>query len=214
MSKPGTSFFRIVATAAMLMAGAGAASAATLVDFSNPAFAPVAGPTSVPIGHAQFCKAHRNECRANAHVSALAELTEARWQQLVGVNNRMNTEIVPITDEDLYKVGELWTYPEGFGDCEDIALAKRKALIEDGWDASTLLMTVVRERNGNGHAVLMVRTDRGDLVLDNQESLVKVWSDTPYQFVKRQAQDNAGHWVSIEDSRTAAPVITAATTKR
>lgn len=213
MSKTGTTFLRIVTAAALLVAGVGAAGAASQVDFSNPAFAPVAGPTSVPIGHAQFCKIHRDECGANAHVSQVMALSEGRWQQLVGVNNKMNTEIVPITDEDLYKVGELWTYPDGYGDCEDIALAKRKALIEDGWDASTLLMTVVRERNGNGHAVLMVRTDRGDLVLDNQDGLVKVWNETPYQFVKRQSQENQGQWVSIEDSRPVIPVVTVASTK-
>ena len=114
----------------------------------------------------------------------------------------MNTEIVPITDEDLYKVGEFWTYPDGYGDCEDIALAKRRELIANGWDASSLLMAVVREPNGNGHAVLMVRTDRGDLVLDNQDGLVRLWNETPYQFLKRQSQANAGEWEQIEDSRT------------
>jgi predicted transglutaminase-like cysteine proteinase len=213
MSKPGKSFFRIGATAAIMMAAIGTAGAASKVDFANPAFAPVAGATSVPIGHAQFCKTHRDECVANARVSDIMELTDGRWQQLVGINNRMNTEIVPVTDEDLYKVGEYWTYPNGYGDCEDIALAKRRELIAKGWNASTLLMTVVRERNGNGHAVLMVRTDRGDLVLDNQEGLIKVWNETPYQFVKRQSQANAGQWVSIEDSRPVIPVETVASTR-
>ena len=47
----------------------------------------------------------------------------------------------------------------------------------------------------------MVRTDRGDLVLDNQDSMVRIWSDTPYQFVKRQSQADAGQWVLIDDSR-------------
>jgi hypothetical protein len=62
-------------------------------------------------------------------------------------------------------------------------------------------MTVVRERNGNGHAVLMVRTDRGDLVLDNQNARVLVWQDTPYEFIKRQSQSDPGKWVGIADSR-------------
>ena len=84
---------------------------------------------------------------------------------------------------------------------EVIALAKRKALIANGWNASTLLMTVVRESNGNGHAVLMVRTDRGDLVLDNQNGKVLLWNETPYQFLKRQSQANAGQWVDILDDR-------------
>jgi predicted transglutaminase-like cysteine proteinase len=70
-------------------------------------------------------------------------------------------------------------------------------------------MAVVRERNGAGHAVLMVRTDRGDLILDNQEGSVKVWNETPYQFVKRQSQANAGEWVQIDDARA---VVTVAST--
>jgi predicted transglutaminase-like cysteine proteinase len=196
---------RIVTAAAMVVAAMGTASAGSL-DLNNAAFAPTLGPTSIPIGHAQFCKSHNDECRPNASVTEVAKLTDDKWEALVATNNQMNTEIVPITDEDLYKVGEFWTYPEGYGDCEDIALAKRRALIEEGWDASTLLMTVVRERSGAGHAVLLVRTDRGDLVLDNQEALVKVWNETPYQFVKRQSQNNAGEWVLIEDTRAVTTV--------
>jgi predicted transglutaminase-like cysteine proteinase len=210
MAKTGTSLKRIVAAAAMLVAGLGIASAASPIDLANTAFAPTLGPTSIPIGHAQFCKLHNDECGPNQQVTEIVALTEDRWQQLVGTNNRMNSEIVPITDEDLYKVGELWTYPDGYGDCEDIALAKRRALIDNGWDASALLMAVVRERNGNGHAVLMVRTDRGDLVLDNQDGMVRLWNETNYQFVKRQSQVNAGEWVLIDDTRS---VVTVASTK-
>lgn len=176
------------------------AAATTTIDMSNPAFAPVTGPTSIPVGHAEFCKTHRDECRANAHVVEAEALTAAKWQQLVDVNNGFNASIHPETDEDLYHVAEFWTYPDGAGDCEDIALAKRRQLIEDGWDQSTLLMAVVREGNGEGHAVLMVRTDRGDLVLDNQDGRVRVWSDTPYQFIKRQSQADAGKWVGIADN--------------
>ena len=188
-----------IATTAILAFAAPAS--ASQVDMTNAAFAQVTGPASVPIGHAEFCKSHRAECGPNKQAIDMTGLTEARWAQLVDVNNGYNSSIVPETDEDLYKVAEYWAYPDGYGDCEDIALAKRRALIADGWNASTLLMTVVRESNGNGHAVLMVRTDRGDLVLDNQDSMIKLWSDTPYQFLKRQSQANAGDWVDIADDR-------------
>jgi predicted transglutaminase-like cysteine proteinase len=200
---------KFVAGAAIIVAAAGAASAASPIDMNNSAFAPVIGPTSIPIGHAQFCKVHNEECGPYARIIELVTLTEERWEELVRTNNRMNSEIVPITDEDLYQVGEFWTYPDGYGDCEDIALAKRRALIEAGWDPSALLMAVVRERNGAGHAVLMVRTDRGDLILDNQDGMVRLWSETNYQFVKRQSQTNAGEWVLIDDTR---PVVTVAST--
>lgn len=201
MSNPSGATIRFVAAATIFLSAIAAGSAAEPVDFRNGAFAPVLGKTTIPIGHAEFCKTHRAECAANAHVSDVTVLDQKRWQELVDTNNEMNADIVPITDEDLYHVGEYWTYPNGYGDCEDIALAKRRQLISEGWDASTLLMTVVREKDGAGHAVLMVRTDRGDLVLDNQDGTVKVWNETPYQFIKRQSQANAGQWVQIDDSR-------------
>ena len=171
------------------------------VDLSNAAFAPVTGPTSIPIGAAQFCKTHRSECGPFGRIVDVETLTAASWDQLVDINAEVNTTIVPETDKDLYHVAEFWAYPDGRGDCEDIALEKRRELIAAGWDASTLLMTVVRERNGNGHAVLMVRTDRGDLVLDNQSAQVLVWTATPYDFIKRQSQTDSGKWVGLADDR-------------
>lgn len=178
------------------------------VDFGNPAFAPVTGPTSIPVGAAEFCRANRNDCGPSARPIPAESLTEASWQQLTAVNDEVNRKIVPETDEQLYHVAEYWTYPtKGAGDCEDIALEKRKELIAAGWDESTLLMTVVREPDGEGHAVLMVRTDRGDLILDNQSAEVLVWNQTPYAYIKRQSQTDAGKWVGLNDDR---PTITAA----
>lgn len=176
------------------------------VDFSNVAFAKVSGPTSIPIGHAEFCKTHRDECTMNARVVDAATLDEARWNQLLMVNAEVNTTVAPVSDQDLYQVSEFWTYPRQYGDCEDFVLAKRRALIDLGWDASTLLIAVVRQENGEGHAVLMVRTDRGDLVLDNQHGEIRLWTDTPYLFLKRQSQANAGTWVDIADDRSVTTV--------
>lgn len=171
------------------------------IDFSHPAFAQVGAKTSVPVGAADFCKANRGECGVNARAIAAEALTEKRWNQLVQVNNIVNSAIVPVTDESYYQVAEYWTYPDGYGDCEDFALAKRKALIEAGWNPSTLMIAVVREMSGSGHAVLMVRTDRGDLVLDNQDGRVLVWNETPYQYLKRQSQADSSKWVDLVDNR-------------
>jgi len=184
------------------------AAASSPVDLSNPAFAPVTGATSIPVGAADFCRRDRAACAPNAHVVEVEQLTQQSWNQLVAINDDVNATIVPETDEDLYHLAEYWTYPDGRGDCEDIALEKQRELVKAGWDPSTLLMTVVRERDGNGHAVLMVRTDRGDVVLDNQNGKVLVWSDTNYEYIKRQSQADAGKWVGLNDDR--ATVIAAA----
>jgi predicted transglutaminase-like cysteine proteinase len=196
-----------IAAGIMMTANAGAmlatigltdARAASVID----AFAVESGITSIPVGHAQFCAQNPVECQPNATVVEKATLTERNWQQLLEVNSRFNTEVQPVTDMALYKTEEYWTYPRGYGDCEDYVLAKRRALIQLGWAPSTLLVTVVREADGGGHAVLTARTDRGDLVLDNQEALIKLWSETPYRFVKRQSQRHAGVWVNLIDARS------------
>ena len=171
-------------------------------DTTNVAFVQtVGGTTSIPVGHAEFCQHRPDECRANPDPVAAVSLNEGLWQQLLAVNAGVNQAVVPVTDQELYQVAEFWTYPNGYGDCEDYVLAKRRELINAGWPASTLLMAVVKQANGEGHAVLMVRTDRGDLVLDNQIGTVDLWNQTPYKFIKRQSQANAGQWVDMIDTR-------------
>ena len=193
----------IAAVAFTSPAVAAPAATVTQVDFSNPAFAPVTGATSIPVGAADFCKRSPSDCRPENRVVQAETLTDQSWQQLIAVNDAVNAKIMPETDQDNYHVAEYWTYPtDGRGDCEDIALQKRRELISAGWDPSTLLMTVVREQNGDGHAVLMVRTDRGDLILDNQDNRILRWNDTAYDFIKRQSQSDAGKWVALNDNRT------------
>src|SRR5262249_19711004 len=61
--------------------------------------------------------------------------------------------------------------------------------------APALLITVVRDEQGDGHAVLTVKTDKGEFILDNQNEDVLLWSETGYRFVKRQSQDDPNVWV-------------------
>lgn len=193
----------IAAVAFTSPAAAAPGATVTQVDFSNPAFAPVTGATSIPVGAADFCKRQPGDCRVEARVVPAETLTDQSWQQLIAINDDVNSRIAPETDEDNYHVAEYWTYPtDGRGDCEDIALQKRRELIGAGWSPSALLMTVVREQNGDGHAVLMVRTDRGDLILDNQDNRILRWNETSYEFIKRQSQSDAGKWVALNDNRT------------
>jgi predicted transglutaminase-like cysteine proteinase len=178
------------------------ATPAQAFDTTNIAFVQTsATTTSIPVGHAEFCKSRPAECGAHANPISAVPLTESLWQQLQSVNTYYNQSVTAVTDEDLYQAAEFWTYPNGYGDCEDYALAKRRELIEAGWPASVLLMSVVKQANGEGHAVLLVRTDRGDLVLDNQVGTIDLWSATPYKFIKRQSQADAGKWVDMIDGR-------------
>jgi predicted transglutaminase-like cysteine proteinase len=180
----------------------GAAQGGEGLKLEGPASAPVIGPTTKPIGHVEFCRQSPEECTRNGEVIEKVQLTEELSAQLQFINDRVNSSIRPVTDRLLYQVTELWTYPSSAaGDCEDFVLEKRRALLQAGWSPSTLLIAVVRQTSGEGHAVLMVRTDQGDLVLDNLDPDIHLWTETPYTYLKRQSQADTGEWESLADQR-------------
>jgi predicted transglutaminase-like cysteine proteinase len=63
----------------------------------------------------------------------------------------------------------------------------------------------VRKPDGEGHAVLTVRTDKGDFILDNLTDKVRQWDQTGYRFLKRQAEDHTGRWVTVREGQ--APLV-------
>ncbi|MFZ2101767.1 MAG: transglutaminase-like cysteine peptidase [Oricola sp.] len=158
--------------------------------------------TSQPIGHYEFCQQVPAECRANGSDTTADKLTQASWKALLEINARVNTMIAPRTDIEMWGREEIWSYPVKFGDCEDYVLLKRHELIEAGFKPGNLLITVVMQPNGDGHAVLTVRTDHGDFILDNLVGAVLDWRDTRYRYLKRQSTANAGKWVDIIDERS------------
>lgn len=160
--------------------------------------------TSQPIGHYELCQRSPVECSEVTSDAHAYPLTRPGWKLIVDVNNVVNTTIKPMTDMQQYGVEDYWTYPDsGYGDCEDYAMLKRRKLMEKGIPAGDLLMTVVRQTDGDGHAVLTVHTDHGDFILDNLDPRVRLWSQTDYRYLKRQSETNSGAWVSIEDGEPA-----------
>ncbi len=160
------------------------------------------GVAAPPIGYVQFCEEYPADCRPVKDINQVVTLTQAVWKQLNEVNTGVNTAVLPATDMEIYGVLEHWDYPKLFGDCEDYVLEKRRDLIQSGWPESALLITVVRDEAGAGHAVLTVRTNRGDIVLDNKTDKILVWADTPYTYLKRQSTRDPNVWDLIEDART------------
>ncbi|QLL60248.1 transglutaminase-like cysteine peptidase [Sinorhizobium mexicanum] len=155
--------------------------------------------TSQPIGHYEFCQKHRGECGARSKTTVAPRVTDRGWAVIRQVNAQVNREITPVTDQQVFGRDEVWSYPTTTGDCEDFALEKRRRLMQRGFSASQLLMTVVRKPDGEGHAVLTVRTAQGDFILDNLENRVRLWTQTPYRYLKRQASYNSGRWVTIDN---------------
>lgn len=161
------------------------------------------GYTSIPIGHHNYCKQYSADCRIKSQNTRPVELTRKRWSELVEINAYSNNTIAPLTDQEIYNQEELWAYPQSYGDCEDYVLMKRHMLMQMGWPASSLLITVVRQPNGDGHAVLTVRTDKGDFVLDNLKDKISLWNETPYTYLKRQSAAHSGRWETIVSRRSA-----------
>jgi predicted transglutaminase-like cysteine proteinase len=173
----------------------------------------VADVTRAPIGWVEFCASHAAECATTPTTPRDVVLTPKAFKDLIRVNKWVNDSIKPMTDLDHWGVIEKWSYPDdGYGDCEDYVLLKRRLLISAGWPREALLITVVRDKKDEGHAVLTVKTDRGEFILDNQVEDVLPWSETGYRFVKRQSQQDPNVWVAIGDPRPA--LLTAASKQR
>lgn len=155
------------------------------------------GTSAAPHGFVDFCRRHAEHCLPHGTLGRMP-LTAERLDQLEAVNRWVNEVISPIKDRDVYGVDEFWVLPVDKGDCEDYALLKRKLLIAQGWPTGALLLTVVRDEHGEGHAVLTARTNMGDVILDNKIAVLRFWQETHYDFIARQSYIDPQHWVSLE----------------
>ena len=165
----------------------------------------VFGTAQPPHGFVRMCEQYPRECLASGNQEIRFSATPERLSELDEINRQVNRAIKPATDMELYGVSVYWTIPRERGDCEDYALLKRQLLLAHEWPSGALLMTVVRDEKGEGHAVLTVRTAQGDYVLDNKVDDVRLWYKTPYSYVMRQSFLNPRVWVSLDPSDGGTP---------
>ncbi|MBV9532845.1 MAG: transglutaminase-like cysteine peptidase [Bradyrhizobium sp.] len=167
-------------------------------------------PARAPIGWIEFCVENPGECRHGPAEPRDIVMSQAAWRDLLKVNRWVNETVKPMTDLDHWGVVEKWSLPsDGYGDCEDYVLLKRKMLIDAGWPRQALLITVVSDKKGDGHAVLTVKTDKGEFILDNQNENVLPWTETGYHFIKRQSQSDPNLWIALGDNGPAASTASA-----
>ncbi|MBS0242643.1 MAG: transglutaminase-like cysteine peptidase [Proteobacteria bacterium] len=169
-------------------------------------FMRVYGTALPPYGYVRFCQTFPAECVRAPLEDQRIDGSPARLAELDDINRSVNREIEPATDMEIYGEAERWTLPDKKGDCEDYALLKRHRLIARGWPASSLLMTVVRDEKGEGHAILTARTSKGDYVLDNKTDELKLWSATPYTYVMRQSYIDPNVWLSLDPRDLKSPM--------
>lgn len=196
-----------LAVALMLNGGSEAQTVAVLPSPSRSVATRSLPITPVP-GWNRFCKQRPDECAVISSEPATITLTPQAWETLIRVNRQVNATIRSMTDMEHWGVEDHWGLAEdGYGDCEDFQLVKRKRLVAAGFPQRALRMTAVIDADGEPHAVLMVRTDRGDFILDNKRDTVLPWRQTRYIYLQREGGTGAT-WVSLGGA-FASPVATA-----
>ena len=171
-----------------------------------------------PRGYERFCRLDPRYCRApkkrrpGATVSASPDLL----RQLAAFNRSVNAEFEPGRDREIYGVSDHWTFPTKKADCEDYALAKQARLLKAGWPREALLLGVVVGEDSPFHAVLIVRTTKGEYVLDNMTDELRDWRDTGYSWVIRQSARYPERWVRIlgEEAQSAQADSESGSTRR
>ncbi len=193
------SFFAAAFAAALFGAAFAGFSQASEPNAPKSSYAAVGGPTSVPYGWVDFCGRRPEECNLGKLQPLDVRMTKSTWAMLNRINRKVNAAIEPMTN--LAHWGTMldhWDYPvDGKGDCKVYALYKRKLLVDAGFPRQALLMTVVKDLEGEGHAILTVKTDRGEFILDNLTDEIRPWTATGYTFLKRQAQNDPNVWLDL-----------------
>ncbi len=133
--------------------------------------------SGAPLGYQLMCLKTPAECKGGGAASVTA--TGDIMKTLTSVNSRVNRSISPRNDAS----ADVWSVNVSSGDCEDYALTKRRALIKAGLPASALRIAYVKTRRGEDHAILVVKTSKGDFALDNLHSSVRPLSQTGYRVI-------------------------------
>jgi predicted transglutaminase-like cysteine proteinase len=151
-----------------------------------------------PSAWQDFCRRYSDECHPSSTSPSRVALNAETWLIISDINTWANHTIKPVTDLEHWGVVDRWDIPtDQKGDCEDFALLKRKTLHSLGLPQSSLLMTVVINEHDEGHAVLTVATDHGDLILDNVTDQIISWDQTHYYFVERQSMNDPNIWTRL-----------------
>ena len=188
---------RLGMAALALLMGFAMATPSLAIDARRPnaAFVPIKGESAPPDGASHLCSTYDWAC---AKAGRTIQIGEAELEVIRAINNRANRSIRPISDMDQYRIAERWALPtKRGGDCEDYAIFKKQELVRAGFPPEQLLIAAVLDRNRQSHAVLVVRTENGDLVLDNLTSRIVSWQKTGYTFLRMQDPRQPNRWVSV-----------------
>lgn len=183
----------LIGTAAPAYAGPAAGLARPLKIAPSSQFITTSRHTLAPFAFIRFCRANTGDC-AIGQGESVVQMDKDKRRELSNINLKINQAISPTNDD---QDDDQWNVDVTSGDCEDFALTKRRQLIAAGWPSRSLRMAVVRTPEGEGHAVLVVKTSQGDLVLDNRTSAIRPWNSTGLKWIKIQSETNPKLWYEI-----------------
>jgi predicted transglutaminase-like cysteine proteinase len=161
--------------------------------------APVEPEARPPVLEAPVAEAETPRRQAEGQVVSW----DALRSLVTDTNRYVNGAIRQRDDIAIYGRADYWALPlaEGNpkreGDCEDYVLEKRHALIRAGVPAQALSIAIVETPYREIHAVLLVSTDRGEMVLDNLRPEVLPWRQVGYRWRQRQVAGAADMWVNV-----------------
>ncbi|MCA8929602.1 MAG: transglutaminase-like cysteine peptidase [Alphaproteobacteria bacterium] len=156
------------------------------------------GLVPAPSGFQSYCRRTPAACADPTGSPGVVRMSDAAIRQLEKYNQKWNSRIRYRPDGQAYGQSDYWVAAATTGDCEDIALAKRAALVAGGWPAAALWLAIGRDGEGTAHVVLVLRTDRGDLVLDNRLDRVLLWHQAALHWIARQVPGDSRHWRRLE----------------
>ena len=152
--------------------------------------ADLSGTAITPLAMQFFCGKIPAECRTTRNI--VAEWTPHLAALLSEVNTRVNRDISPRADPN-----GTWEINPAFGDCNDYAVTKRSRLIRLGIPPGSLRIAITATRNGAPHAILIVKTSAGDVVLDNLSSDTRTLRQSGYS-IAMISTANPMRWARLQ----------------
>jgi len=141
-----------------------------------------------------FCKKNPVQCDVSSSIDDTVVMNDKIMNRIISVNSRINSSITPVSD---FGDKDLWSVNVSQGDCEDFALTKRSNLIQMGFPARAIRVAVTKTIVGEGHAVLVISTTIGDIVLDNRDNIIRFWFETDLTWIKIWSKNDPKKWVTL-----------------
>jgi predicted transglutaminase-like cysteine proteinase len=131
------------------------------------AFMPTdAGPRIPTPGYAHFCRDYASLCSGIAGPSVIP------YSDAIA---RVNADVNAAIEYRADGAQDVWTVEPKAGDCEDYAVTKLARLLALGVPRSAMKIGIGKIERGEYHAVLLVYTHAGIVVLNNLEEPIAQW---------------------------------------